>query len=104
MAIKLSQALRHFKLQKKEELGDFTELRRKKKEWILKIAPRYLNNDEYMAFALLYISNRSVDNRKAYPIAQYIQRRYNENKKQYSMDRDKSRIHRRQQIKERSDD
>ena len=104
MAIKLFQALNRFKFPKKEKSQDFTELRKKKKEWILKIAIRYLNNEEYLAFSYLYTSNRTADNIKAYPIAEYVQRRYNENRKKSDMDRNKSRIHRRQQITERSDD
>ena len=77
---------------KKEPL-EWIEGRRKKKEFIMSLALKYLKPDMYMFFIEKYTSNRTAD---------YIKRRFDYEQHKRSLERDKSNVHRRRQVNERS--
>ena len=86
---------------KKEPL-EWIEGRRKKKEFIMSLALKYLKPDMYMFFIEKYTSNRTADNIEAKPIADYIKRRFDYEQHKRNLERDKSNVHRRRQVNERS--
>ena len=88
----------------KTEMPDFLDRKRRKKEWVMKLALKYLRPDIYMFFIEHYTSRRTKDNIAAKPIADYIIRRYKYEQSQRDMERNKFDLHRRRQINERSKD
>ncbi len=88
----------------KRDTPDFLDRKRRKKEWVMKLALKYLRPDIYMFFIEHYTSNKTVDNIAAKPIADYIIRRYQHEQSERSVERNKFDLHRRRQINERSKD
>ena len=80
---------------------DFLVRKKKKKEWVMKLAVKYLRGDIYMFFIESYTSNRTDDNIAAKPIEDYIIRRYEYEQSEGNLERDKSNLRRRRQIDER---
>ena len=87
----------------KRNIPDFLERKRRKKEWVMKLALKYLRPDIYMFFVEHYTSRKTKDNIAAKPIADYILRRYEHEQSQRSVERNKFDLHRRRQIDERSE-
>ena len=87
----------------KRDTPDFLDRKRRKKEWVMKLALKYLRPDIYMFFVEHYTSRKTKDNIAAKPIADYILRRYEHEQSQRSVERNKFDLHRRRQIDERSE-
>ena len=103
MAFMLGNILRRM-LGIKRDTPDFLDRKRRKKEWVMKLALKYLRPDIYMFFIEHYTSRRTKDNIAAKPIADYIIRRYEYEQSNRDMERNKFDLHRRRQINERSKD
>ena len=52
------------------------DFRNKRREWLCKLANRYLDYDAYQAFSQALRSQRVAENRKAYPIADFLIKKY----------------------------
>ena len=102
MAFYLGNILNRMLGIKKKISPDFLDRKRRRKEWVMKLALKYLKPDIYMFFIEHYTSKKTVDNIAAKPIADYILRRYEHEQSQRSVERNKFDLLRRRQIDERS--